>query len=142
VQLKASSFDVISLRIFPSVFRMDLWSTTCWQEFRENREKRRRELQTIVDYVKSLPATDPLVFGGDFNAPPRDAVFRVLPSELSDSFHEAGRGWGATMINECPAIRIDQIWHTWQLQPCTVGARKTKFSDHRMVIGEFFVNDH
>jgi len=142
VLLNSSSFDVISLRLFPSVFRMDLWSTTCWQELRANRETRRRELQTIVDYVKSLPATSPLVFGGDFNAPPGDAVLRVLPLELSDSFHESGRGWGGTIINECPAIRIDQIWHTRQLRPCTVIARKTKFSDHRMVVGDFFVDDH
>jgi hypothetical protein len=142
VQLEGSSFDVISLRLFPSVFRMDLWSTSCWQAFRASRDTRRSELRKIVSYVKTIPAGAPLVLGGDFNAPPGDAVFRVLPQELSDSFHEAGRGWGGTIINDWPAIRIDQIWHTREIQPRAVIAQKTQFSDHRMVVGEYFIEDH
>jgi hypothetical protein len=142
VQVAAGSFDVISLRLFPSEFRMDLWSISCWQAFRANRETRWSEMQKIVGYVKTIPAGRPLVFGGDFNVPPGDAVLRALPAVLSDSFHEVGRGWGCTIINDCPAIRIDQIWHTGEIQPCTVVARKTQFSDHRMVVGEFFVDGH
>ena len=40
VQLDAATFDVISLRLFPSVFRMDLWSPSCWQDFLANRKIR------------------------------------------------------------------------------------------------------
>ena len=50
--------------------------------------------------------------GGDFNCPPRDAVFRLLEPRLTDAFAAAGRGWGATIIefSGWPLIRIDQIW--------------------------------
>jgi hypothetical protein len=142
VQVETGSLDVISLRLFPSEFRMDLWSISCWRAFRANRETRWSEIQKIVGYVKTIPASRPLVFGGDFNVPPGDAVLHALPAVLSDSFHEVGRGWGCTIINDCPAIRIDQIWHTPEIQPCIVVARKTQFSDHRMVIGDFFVDSH
>ena len=89
-----------------------------------------------------IPGGRPFILGGDFNASPGDAVFRVMPKELSDSFHEVGRGWGGTIINDCPAIRIDRIWHTHEVQPLSAVARKTQFSDHRMVVGEFFVEAH
>jgi len=118
---------------------MDLWSPRCWEAFRENRERRRRQLNKIAKYVATIPADRPLVFGGDFNCPPGDAVLRLLRPRLTDSFTVAGRGWGGTIINDWPAIRIDQIWTSRQLAAVAVVARKTRFSDHRMVVGDFLL---
>ena len=56
---------------------------------------------------------------------------------LSDSWLETGGGWGATMMNGIPVIRIDRIWLGEGLQPTGSHARKTEHSDHRMVVTEF-----
>ena len=141
VVLKGTSIDVISLRLLPSVFRMDLWSPRCWEAFRENRERRRQQLQKIAKYIETIPPDRPLIAGGDFNCPPGDAVLRLLRPRLSDSFTAAGRGWGGTIINDWPAIRIDAIWVSRQLRSVAVVARKTLFSDHRMVVGDFALAD-
>jgi vancomycin resistance protein VanJ len=133
--------DVISLRLYPCPVRFDLWSTRCWTVYRENRETRRRQMEKIAKYVKSHLADNPLFLGGDFNAPPGDAVFRLLQPELCDAFPSAGRGWGGTIINELPAIRIDQIWASRSFRAQTAFAVKTVHSDHRMVVADFVLVD-
>jgi hypothetical protein len=137
VKIDNSSIDIVSLRLLPNVFRMDLWSSSCWSAFRDNRERRRQQLSKIVSYLRGLPADAPVVVGGDFNAPPEDAALEMLRPQFSDSFPLAGRGWGGTIINDWPMIRIDQIWTTSQLKAIAVIAQKTAFSDHRMVVGDF-----
>jgi vancomycin resistance protein VanJ len=131
------SLDVICLRLLPSPTRMDLWSADCWRAYRENRQKRRGQLQTVASYLATLPTDTRVILGSDFNAPAGDAVFRLLRPRLTDAFRSAGRGWGATIINECPVVRIDQIWTSPQLRAVAVTARRTRFSDHRMVVADF-----
>jgi vancomycin resistance protein VanJ len=133
--MKGTSIDVISLRLFPCPVRFDLWSPRCWAVYRENREKRRGEMLTISRYIQTLNSERPLIVGGDFNAPPGDAVFRLL-APLVDAFRDAGRGWGGTIINEVPALRIDQIWCTVELTALAAFAQRTEHSDHRMVIAD------
>ena len=137
VQNEQLTVDVICLRSFPSPVRMDLWSSDCWRAYRENRTKKRRQMKRIADYLDTIPSDRFVILGGDFNAPPGDAVFRLLRPRLLDSFAAAGRGWGATFLNQWPVLRIDQIWTSPQFRTISVSARKTRFSDHRMVIGDF-----
>ena len=72
--------------------------------------------------------------GGDFNAPAGDAIFELLYPNLRDAFGEAGVGWGNTITNDYPFLRIDQVWVSHHFQVQRVISRKTAFSDHRMVI--------
>ena len=75
-----------------------------------------------------------MIVGGDFNAPQRDAALSVLGPQLRDAFPEAGQGWGDTIINEAPFLRIDQVWISPTLHPRTVTAHRTIHSDHRLVV--------
>jgi endonuclease/exonuclease/phosphatase (EEP) superfamily protein YafD len=126
--------DVVSLRLIPALVRTDLWSPGCWRDQTANRLARRDQLRAIVQQIDALPAAAPLVLGGDFNAPAGDAVFRLLSPRLHDTFREAGLGWGDTIINEEPLVRIDQVWASRQFQAVAVRAQRTQHSDHRMVI--------
>lgn len=126
--------DVVSLRLTPPLVRMDLWSPDCWRSQRENREVRRAEMATLLDDLAALHEDTPLIVGGDFNAPGGDAVPRMLAPRLRDSFREAGLGWGNTALNDLPVTRIDQVWISRHFRARGVVARKTVYSDHRIVV--------
>lgn len=125
--------EVISARLVPAVFRLDLWSPDCWREQAENRRKRRGQMQALALQIAAVPEGIPVVLGGDFNAPQGDAVFRELRPRLHDTFAEGGRGWGNTIVNDLPCLRIDQVWASGSLRAANVVARRTRGSDHRLV---------
>jgi endonuclease/exonuclease/phosphatase (EEP) superfamily protein YafD len=131
---KQTELDVVSLRLEPALVRADLWSPDCWQAQTANRRKRLAQLQAIVQEIERRRSQTPLLIGGDFNAPPGDAVFRLLKPLCRDAFAAAGRGWGNTITNDFPFLRIDQIWLGDELTPVDVVAVKTKNSDHRAVV--------
>jgi endonuclease/exonuclease/phosphatase (EEP) superfamily protein YafD len=131
--------EVISTRLVPAVFRLDLWSPDCWREQRENRQRRRAQLTAMVRRLEVLPPTMPIIVGGDFNAPQGDAVFHLLQPRLHDAFAEGGRGWGNTIINDVPFLRIDQIWTNAEFRWASVVARRTRHSDHRMVVADLIL---
>ena len=134
-----AKFNVGSTRLIPSVLRFDLWNVEAWSEFADNRADRRVQLQMIYDQIKVEANSLPTIFGGDFNAPARDAIFEILKPVFHDSFVQAGRGWGKTIVNEYPAQRIDQVWCTEHFNAVSVTAKKTKNSDHRMVISDLWL---
>ena len=123
-----------ALRLVPAVFRLDLWSPDCWREQAENRRKRRGQVQALALRVAAIPEGIAVILGGDFNAPQGDAVFRELRPRLHDTFPEGGRGWGNTIVNDLPCLRIDQVWASGPLRAANVVARRTRGSDHRIVI--------
>lgn len=140
VELAAGAkIAVVSMRLEPAIVRLDFWSPACWREQTENRQLRRRQLRTMVENHAAVPADVPLVFGGDFNAPAGDAVFRELEPRLRDPFRDVGAGWGNTIVNEFPFARIDQIWIDDHWQAAVVQAQRTRRSDHRMVIADLLV---
>lgn len=125
--------EVISLRLVPGLVRLDLWSLECWCEQQANRRRRREQLRAVARQIQALP-DQPLIVGGDFNAPPGDAVFRQLRPRLRDAFAQGGRGWGNTMVNAFPVLRIDQVWISDHFRADAVSAQRTENSDHRMVV--------
>ncbi len=131
--------EVISTRLLPAVFRADLWSPDCWREQMQNRRSRRDQLRAIARRIG--PVTTPMIVGGDFNAPQGDAVFRLLRPKLHDAFSEGGVGWGDTIINDFPVLRIDQVWVSGAFESDVVVARSTQNSDHRMVICDLRIKD-
>jgi endonuclease/exonuclease/phosphatase (EEP) superfamily protein YafD len=136
LEADGATVNVISLRLFPCPVRLDLWRPRCWQVYRKDRQARRRQLETIARYVATIPDDEPIIFGGDFNAPAGDAVFRLLESRLADSFLAAGRGWGNTFMSGLPVLRIDQIWISRHVRPIAAYARGTQHWDHRMAVAE------
>jgi len=133
--------EVLSLRLLPQPFSLDLWSPKCWTDYAESRRSRRAQLCRIVKQLDSVALEVPVILGGDFNAPPGDAVFRLLRPRFADAFRRAGIGWGNTITNDRPISRIDQIWTSAPLQPSAVFARKTRNSDHRMVVCDLRLRD-
>ena len=82
----------------------------------------------------------PAIVGGDFNAPAGDAVFDLLKDAgFRDAFAEAGSGWPDTYPNAAPMLRIDHLWVNSPVRPVRAAAVKTVYSDHRMVVCDFFL---
>lgn len=126
--------EVVSWRLSPPIFRADLWSPTCWRQQYQDRIDRRNEVIGIYRQACIFSNGVPLIIGGDCNTPAGDGALRPLRNRLSDTFTRAGMGWGNTCINDLPFARIDQIWVNRSLRPVAVFAKKTRYSDHRLVI--------
>ncbi len=131
--------EVISLRLFPATYRFDLWNPFCWRDQLRSRRGRRKQLELPLELPAVRPASASLIIGGDFNAPARDAIFRLMPEGLQDAFAVAGRGWGDTIISDFPVHRIDAIWASKALEPVNCTAVELPSSDHRMVVADFTV---
>lgn len=127
---------VVSLRLSPPPFRFDLWNPDCWRAFRDHRIKQREEITALSKGLQDLPADLPLIVGGDFNANPRDAIFAKLPASLFDAYSLAGTGWGNTITNEIPFLRIDQVWINDALQALRVASEAAVDTDHRAVVAD------
>ena len=132
VLARGPEVEVVSTRLVPAVFRLDLWSPDCWREQAANRRQRRRQARAIADRVRACPV--PVIVGGDMNAPPGDGALREFGPGLADAFDAAGLGWGDTIIDEAPFLRIDQVWAGPALRPLAVTAHRTIHSDHRLVV--------
>lgn len=127
---------IVSLRLTPPVFRLDYYAPACWAAYQENRDIRRAQLAGIMAWVTAHRHGESLILGGDFNTPPDPWVQAPLRSQAVDAFAAAGRGWGGTAINALPLVRIDQVWAGGKWRPISARARKSRHSDHRMVIVE------
>jgi vancomycin resistance protein VanJ len=126
--------EVICIRLKPPTIDINILSKNCWIEHRNNRKSKRKQIEQIMEQVNSVPSNMPIILGGDFNIPARDASLRALQTQLSDTFSKGGVGWGHTALNSVPLFRVDQIWTSLDFNPLSVFAKKTKYSDHRMVI--------
>jgi vancomycin resistance protein VanJ len=134
-----SVIEVVSTRLSPPVPRFDFWRPDFWSDHREKRIDHRKQINEVVQHLQSVPSGSHLIVGGDFNAPPRDDALKGLQSRLTDAFGVAGSGWGATGTNEYPLFRVDQVWVSNSLKPVLVMARKTRHSDHRMVVCDLMI---
>jgi len=132
--------EVFSAHFLPPVIRFDVWSPSCRREQTEKRRVHRQQMQEIAEVMAALPATMPIIIGGDFNVPGGDGVFRLLEPRLHDTFKEGGIGWGDTVLNDMPVSRFDQIWASKHLRAVAVVARETRYSDHRMVICDLVIS--
>lgn len=132
---------VISLRLLPASFRTDLLSRNFWAQQASDRICRKDQLKLIRNLIADEDSA-PAIVGGDFNSPGSDGTTRVLKPLLQDSFSEAGRGWGNTILNDIPLQRIDQIWISRDIRAASCVARKSAHSDHRMVVCDLLVPKH
>jgi endonuclease/exonuclease/phosphatase (EEP) superfamily protein YafD len=115
----------------------DLFSIECWQAHQKDRQNRRRQLQKAIEELDGIPSDRKIILGGDFNVSAHDGSLRILNRRLTDSFIQAGFGNGNTATNWIPLFRIDQVWCSKAIKPSIVTAKKSKLSDHRIVIAVF-----
>ncbi|MCA9018541.1 MAG: endonuclease/exonuclease/phosphatase family protein, partial [Planctomycetaceae bacterium] len=111
----------------------------CWRAYRDQRIHQRDELQQLSRRLSELPTDLPVIVGGDFNVNPRDPIFNELPTNLRDAFQSAGIGWGNTITNEAPFLRIDQIWVNKFLESVQVSAEVASDTDHRLVLADLIL---
>jgi len=133
--------EVFAVRLHPYGIRADVWSPNCWREQRENRQLQREQFKWLAREVGKVPADVPIILGGDFNLPAGDKLFRILDGRIHDTFTVAGHGWGDTLDNDFPFIRIDQIWCDDHFRPVSTVVRKTVNSDHRMVVCDLKIGE-
>ncbi len=131
--------EVFAVRLHPYGIRADVWSPDCWREQTQNRRLQRQQFQWLAREVEKVPTDVPIILGGDFNLPAGDKLFRILDGRLHDTFLRAGHGWGDTLANDIPFIRIDQIWCDAHFRPVSTVVQKTVNSDHRMVVCDLLV---
>ena len=137
----AANMHVASLRLSPPSFRADFWSLGCWSDHSAVRAEHRQQILNVLQAVDELPASTPLIVGGDFNSVPDDAALRPLEPRLADTFRAAGRGWGNTGTNSYPLWRVDQIWASDQFDVRQTFAQTSIRSDHRMVVCDLILRD-
>ena len=126
--------EIFVVRLQPYNIRADLWSLDCWRKQYQIRLRQRSQFEWVEREIKKVPSDVPIILGGDFNLPAGDRLFDGLRFRLKDSFHETGRGWGDTLDNDLPVLRIDQIWYDNHFRSVSVEAHRTQNSDHRMVV--------
>ncbi len=128
-------FDVVSLRLSPPVFRFDFWNADFWNAHLETRKHHRLQLEAIVAHLNRAAKTNCWIIGGDFNLVGNDGALNAMEG-LSESFYEAGSGWGNTATNKYPLFRVDQIWTNSAFGCRAHRTIATQNSDHRMVIAD------
>lgn len=137
-----STFEVVNVHLRTAATDLRLWKPAAWREHRSNRVLRKQELNftlQVLEQTTRFPTT-PTLFGGDFNAPASDVVYRPLQQNFTDAFAASGTGWGNTFHRRLPLLRIDQIYATRHFTPVRSGVIVTRFSDHRMVIADFLTS--
>jgi vancomycin resistance protein VanJ len=117
------------------------WSPSGWRLAREAFLHRSEQMGGVDALVAAADPSLPLVVGGDWNTPPGDLLFRPFRGRLRDSFREAGRGLGSTIVNDLPLSRIDHIYIDRHLTAASVVARRTVHSDHRFVVADLIVRE-
>ena len=125
---------IASVRLHSPAYEMNILSRADWRRQAANRRARREEARELATTLAALPASLPVILGGDFNAPAGDAIYRYLKPRLHEAFRGGGRGWGNTGFNHLPLLRVDEVWVSEHFRASGVVARRTRFSDHRMVV--------
>jgi endonuclease/exonuclease/phosphatase family metal-dependent hydrolase len=108
-------------------------SQRLWSRLSNAWKKRANQAHRVASEVTSSPY--PVVLCGDFNDPPMSYALEVLrAAHLSDSFAEAGTGFGGTYIGDLPSLRIDYVLHDSMFEAVRVEVGEEEFSDHRSVL--------
>ncbi len=137
---RPEAITVVNAHIPLPALQAKLWRRAAWHRSGEAWEKRAALMRRVAGYVTREAPRGPLLLGGDFNAPGRDPLYRLLPPTLRDAFAEAGVGWPHTWSNGRPLSRIDQIWLSPSLEPLVLRVVPSRQSDHRLVVCDLVLN--
>jgi Endonuclease/Exonuclease/phosphatase family len=97
-----------------------------------------------------VPENEPVILGGDFNAPYRSDLYEMISRKLASAHARAGFGFGFTyparvpsrfgFFPSIPLVRIDHIFCTRQLVPLQAGTiEDSGGSDHRPVFADLAI---
>jgi endonuclease/exonuclease/phosphatase family metal-dependent hydrolase len=87
--------------------------------------------------------SDPVIFGGDFNASAGSATLALAldpaHTDLVDPWPRVGDGDGLTAPNNAPRSRIDFLLADDEWRPTVMATWQSAVSDHRGVVGRFLL---
>lgn len=124
-----TAIRVISLRLSPPVFRLDLWSPQAWRDYASDLAARKAEFKSILSRAEIVPSKV-WIIGGDFNTTNPRVVTDALP-QAREAMRTTGRSWRGTGTNEFPFAQIDQLWSAGWASAHVV---RIQSSDHRMLV--------
>jgi endonuclease/exonuclease/phosphatase (EEP) superfamily protein YafD len=107
---------------------------TAIERFRLNSRGRWFVTDIVLNIVNNT--RDPVIVCGDFNLPPRGALYNALDARLTDAFRVAGWGSGFTYSATLPVIRIDYVWTTDQWRATRAFVPVASASDHRAFVAD------
>lgn len=100
----------------------------------------------IADVLERAHGLDkPVIVLGDFNMAEYSRAYRLISHQLTDSFREAGQGWGFTFPQDVwiddwqipgPFVRLDYIFHSADLQASHAEVVCRGASDHCLVTAD------
>lgn len=102
-----------------------------------NGELRARQIKAILAELQADP--HPKIVMGDLNESPNSQAVRLLGRHLRDAFDTAGRGRSGTypLPFFLPAVRLDYVMASAELQPQHSYVIESDASDHYPVVAEF-----
>ena len=102
------------------------------EKVRRSIARRPRQVDMVLENIAASPL--PALVCGDFNDNPMSYTYYRISKGRSDSFVEAGRGFGATYSFLWPMLRIDYIIFPDTFSAVSHITEKVKYSDHFPVI--------
>lgn len=102
-----------------------------------NGDLRTRQMKAILAELQADP--HPKIVMGDLNESPHSQAVRLLGDHLRDAFDTSGRGRSGTypLPLFLPAIRLDYVMASPELQPQQSYVIESTASDHYPVVAEF-----
>ena len=94
--------------------------------------ERARQAQLIKNHQRKC--AHKAIICGDFNETPQSYVFTILMEEMQDSFQEEGMGIASTFGERIPALRIDHLLVSNDLEVLDHTISRSDFSDHYLVV--------
>lgn len=94
--------------------------------------KRTAQIATITGFIEKSPFA--LILTGDFNDTPVSYCYRQVSKKLTDSFVEAGTGFGQSYVQKLLMLRIDYIFHSAAIKSVECRTVEKDYSDHYPVI--------
>ncbi len=100
--------------------------------------RRPKQVNQVFDHILSSPVE--AMVCGDFNDTPMSYTYRKLSRKRSDTFCNAGEGFGATFAPFWPLVRIDYILFPEKFTALSHVTPRKPFSDHYPVVATLKVN--
>ncbi len=95
------------------------------------------EVQRVL--AEAADGNVPVIVCGDFNTPPRGALYGALKTKLTDAFAASGWGLGDTYSARWPLLRIDYVWTSDRLRAVRSFVANDLLSDHRALIADLML---
>jgi endonuclease/exonuclease/phosphatase family metal-dependent hydrolase len=105
------------------------------RHYRQSAIRREQQGEEVLKKVNGSPL--PVIVAGDFNEVPQSYLISRFRNTLTDSFASKGKGFGFSYNGRFPALKIDYIFATKNLNILHSRVIPSDFSDHRQVLTIF-----